>query len=341
VNLEFDDDADALVGEAARVFRGVAPVDRRRTGEPGTWARVAAAGWGGLGAAMEAGDLEPAVAAAVAREAGRTLLVEELVTSGVVLAAFVAHVPAAARGPWEERLADRPGALLGDGRALAFDTVGPTTGFCFGVGEPVDAYRLRRVGERLLLGVSSDPAPTVEPIAGLSPAVARVTATGAWDEVATDLDDAALARIARVALVVHAAALVGCAEELLARTVAYVQERVQFGVAIASFQAVQHVLADVLTSATVAWSAVLAAVADGAGDDGRALVARYLAVECAHAAAAAAAQFHGGLGFTWECDVHWFLTAVLDGGLRFAGRDELATVIGRRFREAAVVGTAC
>jgi hypothetical protein len=38
--------------------------------------------------------------------------------------------------------------------------------------------------------------------------------------------------------------------------------------------------------------------------------------------------------------VHWFLKAVLDAGLRFAGRDELATTIGRRFREAATAGAA-
>jgi alkylation response protein AidB-like acyl-CoA dehydrogenase len=127
-----------------------------------------------------------------------------------------------------------------------------------------------------------------------------VVATGGWEEAVTDLTDGDLARIARVALLVHSAGLVGCAEELLDRTVAYVRERVQFGVAIASFQAVQHALADVLAAATVAWSAVLCAGADGAHDDGRALVARYLALECAHVAAAAGAQFHGGLGFTWE-----------------------------------------
>ena len=38
MNLELDADAEALVEEAARVFRGVAPVARWRTGEPGTWA---------------------------------------------------------------------------------------------------------------------------------------------------------------------------------------------------------------------------------------------------------------------------------------------------------------
>src|SRR5262249_31839767 len=152
-----------------------------------------------------------------AREAGRVLLIEDLVTSGVVLAALVAHVGAGERDTWEERLRRTPGVLLGDGQTRAFDTTGPTAGVCFGVGDSGDAYRLRRDGDRLLLGVATGPAaPAVDPVAGLSPAVGRVAAAGGWDEVATDLDDADLDRIARVALLVHAAALVGCAEELLA-----------------------------------------------------------------------------------------------------------------------------
>jgi alkylation response protein AidB-like acyl-CoA dehydrogenase len=336
MNLDFDAETEALFSEAGRVFRRVAPVSRRDERGPGTWARLVAAGWGELGAAVESGELDPAVAAGLAREAGRSLLIEQFVSSGYVLAALVAHGPDDARGDWRDRLLRSPGVLLGDGRTGAFDTSGPTSGFCFGVEEPVDAYRLRRdEAGRIHLGISVEPAPHVAHVGDLSPAVGRVTASGSWDEVPTDLDDGDLARIHRGARLVHTAALVGCAERLLEVTRDYVQQRVQFGVAIASFQAVQHGLADVLTGSTIAWSAVLCAAADGGEVESRVRVARYLAIECAHVAATAAAQFHGGIGFTWESDVHWYLKAVLDGGQRFGSRDELATAIGRSFREAA------
>ena len=119
--------------------------------------------------------------------------------------------------------------------------------------------------------------------------------------------DAVLAR-ATVAL---AAELVGTARRMAEMTIAYAKERYQFGVPIGSFQAVQHKLADVSLAVERAQSAAqYAAMALDAED-----ADRHRAVHTAKAAAGVAAtaaakdgvQIHGGIGFTWEHDLHLFI----------------------------------
>ena len=93
-------------------------------------------------------------------------------------------------------------------------------------------------------------------------------------------------------------------------SVAYVKERKQFGVPVGTFQAVQHKAAQMLLdteggrSATyfAAWTADaepdrLATAASGA---------KAWTSDRARDATAAAIQLHGGIGFTWEADVHWW-----------------------------------
>jgi alkylation response protein AidB-like acyl-CoA dehydrogenase len=130
-------------------------------------------------------------------------------------------------------------------------------------------------------------------------------------------------------MLLHSAALVGAAEATLVLTRDYTLSRVQFGKPIACFQAVKHALADVLAGSEVAWSALLCALADGADDAERALVARILAVEAAYAAARAGAQFHGGIGFTAESDLHYFLKTLVDGAQRFGPTNDLGERLGR------------
>jgi len=110
--------------------------------------------------------------------------------------------------------------------------------------------------------------------------------------------------------VLTAAALCGLAAEALAIGVAYVKARHQFGVAIGSFQAVQHRLADVATAVDgarllayrAAWG-LDAGRADGAE---KAAMALLFAGETAQRAAAASLQFHGGYGFMVEYDIQLY-----------------------------------
>jgi hypothetical protein len=336
VNLEFDTQADALISEAGRVFGRLAPVARLRApSERSTWAGLVSAGWHNMGGAIARGELDLGTAAGVFREAGRTLLIEQYVTCAYLLSNLIAGCGEGG-DVLAARLESRPGVLLGDGRRAELETTSPASGVCFGVEEPFDAYRLTRTENgSLSLGVAVAGEPHVAPIGNLSFGVASVVIDGAWRDVELAIDGDALAQIERETMLVHTAALIGCAEQLVAMTVEHVQGRVQFDVPIASFQSVKHALADVTTDLTIAWSALLCAVADGGTDAHRASVGRYLASEAALGAARAAAQFHGGMGFTWDCDVHFFLKAILDATQRFGPPEAHAERIGRSFREAA------
>jgi alkylation response protein AidB-like acyl-CoA dehydrogenase len=119
--------------------------------------------------------------------------------------------------------------------------------------------------------------------------------------------------LAARAAVLVAADLVGVAREALTRTVAYDRERKQFGVPVGSFQAIKHDLADLHVGVTMAEHAVLyaahaldtAPVADP--DSALAVsVAKAKASDTALLVTGAMIQYHGGIGFTWEHDAHFF-----------------------------------
>jgi hypothetical protein len=112
--------------------------------------------------------------------------------------------------------------------------------------------------------------------------------------------------------VVTAAFLVGTAHACTDLSVAYAKERRQFDRPIGSFQAVKHVLADMLVRAEVARASVHAAACTlddpDVGDVARAVAgAKLLAGEAAISNGKTATQVHGGMGFTWEVDVHLYL----------------------------------
>jgi alkylation response protein AidB-like acyl-CoA dehydrogenase len=113
------------------------------------------------------------------------------------------------------------------------------------------------------------------------------------------------------AVVLAAADLAGIARKALSDTVEYDKTRVQFGKPVGSFQALQHALADVHLSATMAeYAATYAAHAydiDAPDKQLAASIAKAKAGDAANAATSAMVQFHGGIGFTWEHDTHFYL----------------------------------
>jgi alkylation response protein AidB-like acyl-CoA dehydrogenase len=126
----------------------------------------------------------------------------------------------------------------------------------------------------------------------------------------------ALARVLDLAAVAMAAEQVGGSQQLLDMTVAYTAERVQFNRTIASFQAVKHKAADMMLKTEVARSGAYyaACVAEEALSGGAmggelheaASVAKSYCSDAYFAVAAEALQLHGGVGFTWEYDVHLY-----------------------------------
>ncbi|WP_138380745.1 acyl-CoA dehydrogenase family protein [Luteithermobacter gelatinilyticus] len=133
-----------------------------------------------------------------------------------------------------------------------------------------------------------------------------------------------------------AAEQVGGMQRCLDMTVDYVQERVQFGRKIGSFQAVKHRCADMMVATEASRSAAYYAAA----------VSAQAAQEIAEAAAIAASycgdayfqvagnalQLHGGIGFTWEYDLHFYFKRARASRSYFGApdchRDTLAHMIG-------------
>jgi len=105
--------------------------------------------------------------------------------------------------------------------------------------------------------------------------------------------------------------LLGLSLEVFERTVAYLQERKQFGVALSTFQALQHRCAHLFSELELVKSAVLKAqMALDAGDAEAAQwvsLAKAKACEVAELATNEAVQMHGGMGMTDEFDIGLFM----------------------------------
>ncbi|GFG98937.1 acyl-CoA dehydrogenase family protein [Mycobacterium timonense] len=120
----------------------------------------------------------------------------------------------------------------------------------------------------------------------------------------------------RDALAVHRAFdALGAAARLLDMTVSYAKQREQFGAPIGSFQAVKHHCADMAVAVEAGratlWAAALALDTASAAARSRAASAAAAYTKSAAAQVAGTAlQVHGGIGFTWEHDLHLFLRRI-------------------------------
>jgi alkylation response protein AidB-like acyl-CoA dehydrogenase len=168
----------------------------------------------------------------------------------------------------------------------------------------------------------------VSRIAAIDPtrSAARVSAA---DDAGETLEDGCpgLGR----ALVAVSSELVGVSERALEMTLEYVKDRKQFGVPVGAYQAVSHRCAQMLldtekarsTTASAAWSAD--ANPDGLAE--AAAMAKAAASDAGREVTASAIQAHGGIGFTWEADVHWlFKRAQLDAALLGGAKQHRARV---------------
>ena len=151
-----------------------------------------------------------------------------------------------------------------------------------------------------------------------------------------DVHDAANLRLAGTVL--SAALLLGVSDAALEASRRYALEREQFGVPIGSFQAVQHMLADMYVRTALARSAAYAAAAvlddPGIGDPmGACATAKLLAGEAAVENARVAIQVHGGMGFTWEMLPNYLLKRAWVLEHAFGDADAHALALGARIEE--------
>ena len=119
------------------------------------------------------------------------------------------------------------------------------------------------------------------------------------------------ARLGALGALATSAELLGGSARVLELATQYAKDRVQFGAPIGSFQAVKHRCADMLVDVEGMRSATwYAAWAASTGEPGWELASSVAKVWCADASRrvmASGLQVHGGIGFTWEHDLHLFI----------------------------------
>ena len=182
-----------------------------------------------------------------------------------------------------------------------------------------DAADVIVLGRRLVRASDA----SLEPLESLDPTrrMFRVRA-GGGENLSGDLS-----RAEQIIRLIVAAESTGLAERCMEMAVAYAKERKQFDRPIGTYQAVSHRCAQMLLEVEGARALVYNAAwaLDNAPEeaDVATAMAKAYASDCGARVAASAIQVHGGIGFTWESDLHFFLKRAEFNAHVFGGAREM------------------
>jgi alkylation response protein AidB-like acyl-CoA dehydrogenase len=331
LNFDFTDDQQAIKRTAREFLASrYKPEKRRELAEAGTyddslWGEISELGWPGIFIDEELGGQGLGAVELV-------ILQEEL---GYALAPTPFFSNAAAgfliqqAGSDEQKQRWLPGIASGEERG----TVGVVTNGGAPLVPDADSASV-------IVLVDGDSATVVEasaadieerPTIDSTRRFARVSANGGGEALAGDVQSG-LDR-AEIAL---AAELVGVAQWALETAVTYAKDRKQFDRPIGSYQAVAHRCAQMMLETESARSVVYYSgwVADNEPESLSlaASMAKAYAADAGWRVTASSLQVHGGIGFTWEHDLHFFLKrARTDGSLLGSSRshrDRVAELAG-------------
>ncbi len=250
------------------------------------WREIVELGWPGIAVPEQYGGqgLGAVELAVLLEELGYACAATPFLSTAVTAAVI------AAGGSDEQRSRWLPGLLAGETFA--------------GIGTPA----LVVDGDRAEVAVVIDDdgarlvaAPQTEPLQAIDPTRRFGIVRGEGEPLGGDVADRLRAAVA--------AEVVGVCQRALEMTLQYVKERRQFGVPVGSFQAVAHRCAQMLlhteSARSTAYYAAWAADAEPSRLGEAAALAAAAAATAGREVAAGAIQAHGGIGFTWEADVHW------------------------------------
>jgi alkylation response protein AidB-like acyl-CoA dehydrogenase len=326
--------ARELLGERAKMERVREVIESHppaRTSDEALWRELCELGWPGIAISEQHGGqgLGAIELSILCEELGRTLAPVPFLAS--VMAACVIEQAGSA----EQRERWLPGLASGE-------TIGALASASEGTAELVVSGAEAGVivlieGDGSGRIVTPDEA-EVSPIAAIDPtrSAARVSA-GDGDPTHPGALEHGCPGLAR-ALVAVSSELVGVCERALDMTVEYVKERKQFGVPVGAYQAVSHRCAQMLLDTEKARSATAqAAWSADANPEGlaeAAAMAKAAASDAGREVTQGAIQLHGGIGFTWEADVHWlYKRAQVDSALLGGAghhRARLAEILAER-----------
>lgn len=165
-------------------------------------------------------------------------------------------------------------------------------------------------------GIELIDAPTAETLESIDPLrrLSRVTGGEVRMLASGEQADRLAERAARRGAVFSAAELLGLAAAMIDMSKYYAAERKQFGVAIGTFQAVKHHLSTAFTklefARPVVYRAATSLAEKGARSSMHVAHAKIAAGDAAINAAEAAIQVHGGIGYTFEADLHLWMKRV-------------------------------
>lgn len=262
------------------------------------WLRLVDVGAAGLGVdeadgGSGGGILDQMV---VAEELGRAVAPVGFVASAVAAHALCSAKPGEDRSRWLSGIANGTivAAVALDDPALVYDAAGATL--------------LLVPWDDANVGVVEGP--TVGPLASVDRTRPLAACHWAAHSVARLDGGPTVDELRSLQRSLYAAEAVGVAARALAMAAEYTKERRQFGLPIGTFQAVKHKLADMLIDVECARSAAYAAgwaLNDGADATLPAHMAQAVATEAVTRVVSTAIQLHGGIGVTWEHDLHLLL----------------------------------
>jgi alkylation response protein AidB-like acyl-CoA dehydrogenase len=329
--------ARELLAERARPERVREHAEAGRTDEQ-LWRELCELGWPGIAVSERYGGqgLGQIELSILCEELGRSLAPVPFLPSALAATVIGQDGSEAQRERWLPRLAcgETIGALGSSVEGVAELVIGGREAGVFVLIDEDGAGVAGGAGGRILDAGDADVSvvDTVDP----TRSAARV---GIGAGVGEQLGDGARSGLGR-ALVSVSSELVGVCDRALQMTVEYVKERRQFGVPVGSFQAVSHRCAQMLMDTERARST--AAFAAWAADSGSeqlaeaAAMAKATASDAGRDVTASAIQAHGGIGFTWEADVHWlYKRAQIDAALLGGAKRHRARLIELLARQAA------
>ena len=316
-----DDDVDLdLLRESARAFLA-------GRGEKNSVKDLAAMDWTGLLVEERLGGAgwRPVEACVIAEELGRAR--DSSAWLGTAMAAgAVASAPDAVRDRWL--------AALLDGTATAGVTAADNIVRVIRGDEADIVVTLRRNGIHLINVSDAQSCGPDDDLLDATRAVCLIDIAEAPSVLIGSSERAN--QLLAVGRLLVSADSVGAVSITRQRLTAYLKERIAFGAPIASFQAVQHRLVELLVFEVKARAAVMKAARAAAAEDERltvlAAVAHAFVTAKATAAVDECMQLSGGIGFTWEYPLHYelrraFTNAQLLGTAR-SSRALLAEVSG-------------
>lgn len=322
MNFGFTDEQREIKGTARALLERRGAFARARGGfDRELWEELCELGWPGIAIGPEhgGGGLGMVELAILVEELGYALAAVPLVPSAAAAAMIERTATDEQRGQWLPGLAD--GSLRGAVGVAPEAIVADAPG--------ADVVVLVEDGVASLIAE-----PAIEVVETIDPTRGYGRVDGLRSPLPGDPSSGL-----DIASLLFAAELVGLGQRALDTTVSHVKDRRQFGAPIGSFQAVAHRCAEMLLltegSRSAVYAAGWAADADPRGLPEAASLAKAAASEAGREVTAAAIQLHGGIGFTWEADLHWlYKRAQLDAillGSPAAHRARLATIVaGRR-----------